>query len=179
MVPLTVASRPCGARRYPGLCRVGGSRAGDPQTTPLPRVPAVGSRPGCDSLGTRLLGTGVEPNPGPREDFQFRPELLVWLLSVTGWPQPAVDGFAASHNALCAVFWDEATDAFTQPWLRESPVWVNPPFHLLGVVVRHIRVHGAHALVLCPHCSPSIKALRDFSRDEFILPMVPLFLRQR
>ena len=65
-----------------------------------------------------------------------------------------------------------------QPWLREFPVWVNPPFYLLGVVVRHIRAYGAHALVLCPHCSPSLQALRGLSKAEVVLPRVPLFLRQ-
>ena len=45
-------------------------------------------------------------------------------------------------------------------------------------MVRHIRAYGAHALVLCPHCPPSLKALRGLSKAEVVLPRVPLFLRQ-
>ena len=170
--------RPFEEFRYPALCSTQGGASFGLRTQPCANDPGVGSRAGCDSTGLRLVEAGVEPNPGPREDFQLRPELLRWLVSTTGWPQPLVDGFAASHNALCSVFWDNTTDAFTQPWLRESPVWINPPFHLLGVVVRHIRKYGAHALVLCPHCSPSLTALRALSRDEVVLPRIPLFLRQ-
>ena len=178
VVHLVNTSRTCAECRYPVFCSVQERGSWGLRTHPWPRAPGLGSRAGCDSTGQRLVEAGVEPNPGPREDFQFRPEILKWLLSTTGWPRPAVDGFAATHNALCTVFWDETTDAFTQPWLREFPVWVNPPFHLLGVVVRHIRAHGAHALVLCPHCSPSLKALRELSREEVVLPRIPLFLRQ-
>ena len=52
------------------------------------------------------------------------------------------------------------------------------PFYLLGAVVRHIRLYGAHALVLCPLWSDSLVPLRRLARDEAVLPRVPLFLRQ-
>ena len=97
-------SRACVECRYPVLCPLEGRGSRGSRTLPVPREPAVGSRAGCDSTGKRLLEAGVEPNPGPREDFQLRPELLEWVSSTTGWPRPAVDGFAVTHNALCTVF---------------------------------------------------------------------------
>ena len=138
----------------------------------------TGSRRGCDSRGVLLLRTGVEANPGPREDFQLRPSVLEDLLRDKGWPRPTVDAFASGHNALCPVFWDEATDALSMRWLCGSPIWANPPFYLLGAVVRHIRRFGAHALVLCPHWSGALGDLRALATDEAVLPPVPLFLRQ-
>ena len=89
-----------------------------------------------------LLVGGVESNPGPREDFQLRPEILQWVLTQTGWPAPGVDAFAAPHNALLPHFWDEQVDALQQCGCNPQPVWCNPPFHLMGPLCRKLRLEG-------------------------------------
>ena len=82
-----------------------------------------GQRAGLGAHGLPLLCAGIEPNPGPREDFQLRPDILHWVLTQTGWPVPTVDAFAAPHNTLLPDFWDESVDALSQCWRRGAPVW--------------------------------------------------------
>ena len=84
------------------------------------------------------MRTGIESNTGPREDFMLRPEVMWQVVRERNWPAPEIDAFASPHNNLLPLFWTEREDALQQGWLRDSPLWMNPPFYLLMAVLRKL-----------------------------------------
>jgi hypothetical protein len=78
---------------------------------------------------------------------------------LTGAPPPpsTIDAFASPANAKTPLFWSWqpspfalATDALAQPW-EGLTLWLNPPFHLLGEVVRKLlREPPALAVLITP-----------------------------
>jgi len=67
-----------------------------------------------------------------------------------------VDLFATELNTRCDRFYSRrhcpgalATNARKQSWAAENS-WANPPFHLLGAVVKKIVKSGATATLIAP-----------------------------
>ena len=131
-----------------------------------------------------LLQAGdVEPNPGPTDDWQLRPELfrsVVQDFQGMGCPQPYVDAFAAPHNALLPRFWTREDDAFRHCWWALLPIWANPPFDvaLFGLIRDKILQEGGHLLLLCPGWRSLLPVVEPLARAQVRLPLAPLFLRQ-
>lgn len=92
-----------------------------------------------------------------RDDWMLNKALFAALDGL--WGPHSVDAFGSHANNVLPVFfsrrWCPGTagvDAFAQPvrlW-RGNP-WVNPPFRLIGRVVRHLRECSASATVVVPH----------------------------
>jgi hypothetical protein len=68
----------------------------------------------------------------------LRPEVMWQVVRERNWPAPEIDAFASPHNNLLPLFWTEREDALQQGWLRDSPLWMNPPFYLLMAVLRKL-----------------------------------------
>ena len=74
------------------------------------------------------------------------------------WGLHTIDRFGSELNKLCALFnserWCPGTggvDAFAQgDWLLHNN-WCNPPFWLIGRLIRLLRALGASATVIVPH----------------------------
>ena len=68
-----------------------------------------------------------------------------------------MDRFATANNAQCERYnsrcrdpQSEARDAFAQVWKGELN-WINPPWGLIGRVLRKIRTEGAGAILIVPY----------------------------
>ena len=88
------------------------------------------------------------------EDWQVNPELFAWLERRFG--PHAVDRFATHLNHLCSRFfsrhWCPGTagvDSFAFSWFLEVG-WINPPFSLVGRVIRKLQRERAVATVIVP-----------------------------
>ena len=131
-----------------------------------------------------LLQDGdVEPNPGPTDDYQLRPEIFRSVVAAfrgMGCPQPYVDAFAAPHNALLPRFWTREDDAFRHCWWALLPIWANPPSDaaMFGRIRDKILQEGGHLLLLCPGWHAILPMIAPLARAEIRLPLAPLFLRQ-
>ena len=75
----------------------------------------------------------------------------------TIWGPHTVDVFASEKNHLCSKFFSlyhcrgsHGVDAFTQEWGSDN-CWINPPFGLIGQVIRHLRRCKAIATLICPY----------------------------
>ena len=74
------------------------------------------------------------------------------------WGPFTVDRFSSDLNSLCAVFnsqyWCPGTagvDAFAQgDWLGQLN-WCNPPFWMIGRLLRFLEATGAEAVVIVPY----------------------------
>ena len=94
----------------------------------------------------------LEQNPGPwdHDDYQLDPNALERALLSLQCPRPDLDAFASPLNALFPNYWTTTTDALSQNWVRDSPLWANPPFRLLSKVLFKIETEGGHVVLLCP-----------------------------
>ena len=106
------------------------------------------------------------------------PAILHWLLAKTNWEHPRIDAFSNHHNHILPLYWTEEEDAFQQGWLREAPLWMNPPFHLFAAIHRKLCKTGGNIILLIPRWSTSYKPLLALSSDSITLPRTPIFLRQ-
>ena len=87
-----------------------------------------------------LMAGDIEANPGP-DDYQVNPPLIPLILEGLQCPTPIGDAFARPHNALFHQPWGAQGDAMSRSWRTSllGPLWLNPPFHMLGDVERKIR----------------------------------------
>ena len=87
-------------------------------------------------------------------EWQLHPAVFRALNNM--WGPHSIDRFASElttqlprYNSL---FWDphtEAVDAMSQPWQGENN-YINPPFWMLGKIVKKLRRDGASATVIAP-----------------------------
>jgi hypothetical protein len=86
---------------------------------------------------------GTHPVPqGPTEDYQLHPHFFLEAPGRLGTATPTLDAFAAPWNSQLPNFWCHHVDAFRQSWLGSTPLWANPPFSLLHLVLRHLQDRG-------------------------------------
>ncbi|KAL4534489.1 hypothetical protein Ndes2526A_g05384 [Nannochloris sp. 'desiccata'] len=72
------------------------------------------------------------------------------------WGPHTVDVFASAINHQCPKFFSmyhcpgtSGVDAFAQDWGGEN-CWINPPFGLIGQVIRHLSLCKSQATLICP-----------------------------
>ena len=89
-----------------------------------------------------------------QDDWKLNPEVFQALKE--RWGTPTVDRFATANNRQCERYnsrtrdpQSEARDAFAQKWKGELN-WINPPWGLIGRVLRQIRMEGAGAILIVP-----------------------------
>ena len=126
-------------------------------------------------METPLLGTGIEANPGPDEDYQVDPALVPRIIQGLGCPTPRVDAFASGHNALWPLWWSFSDSAFSHCWQGDAPIWANPPFSMLAKVETHIATLGAHMVLICPEWGAIFRRLLAQAKASFRLPAGPVF----
>ena len=89
-------------------------------------------------------------------DWQLHPDLFRQVQKLRR--RCKIDAFASARNHLLPRFWSwkrepgaEATDFFTQLVVDpDTPLWINPPFQLLGRVLAHLQRVQARATVVVP-----------------------------
>ena len=81
---------------------------------------------------------------------------------------PLVDAFAAPHNAQLPAYWSTDDCAFRHDWRGERPIWANPPFSLLPLVLAKLRHEGGHLLLLVSEWSAQLPALTALTQDSAV-----------
>ena len=116
-------------------------------------------------------------------DWKLNP--AVFEMAAERWGLPTVDRFATANNAQCKRFnsryadpQSEARDAFAQLWKGEHS-WCNPPWGLIGRVLRKIQQEGASATLVLPYWTsqywwPLLTSLAD--EVVYLQPARDLFL---
>ena len=66
------------------------------------------------------------------------------------WGSHTVDTFAASHNAQVSRYYTKELNAFGFSWRNENP-WINPPWNLIGRVLRKVKNEQIEATICVPH----------------------------
>lgn len=140
----------------------------------------------CDSLGVSLRAEYLPSAVNRWADSLSRArDSTDWSLSDAGfarleaqWGPHTLDLFATAENAKCGRFFSRhaapgssGVDAMNQSWLKEN-CWCNPPFNLLGPVVRKIVTTGARATLVAPRweAQPWWAAAMEASSDWVALP---------
>ena len=116
-----------------------------------------------------LLRAGdIKANPGP-DDYQVKPPLIPLILAGLQFPAPIGDAFARPHNALFRQPWGPQGDSMSRSWRTSllGPLWLNPPFHMLGDVERKIREEGAYVILICPGWRSVLPCLMALSKRHF------------
>lgn len=112
----------------------------------------------CPNCGLREQDAGTRRNLDAQrwytEDYAVKPD-IVKEVTAKMKVQPAVDAFAARHNARMERWWGvgsaECTDAMTRSWRSSGGVlWMNPPFSMLQQVALKLHADEAHAIVTIP-----------------------------
>jgi len=90
----------------------------------------------------------------PKQEWQLHPTMFRKLDEM--WGPHTIDRFASATNHLLprynSRFSDpeaEATDALQQDWRNEKN-WINPPFRLIGKILKHIQLQRAEATIILP-----------------------------
>jgi hypothetical protein len=123
-------------------------------------------------------GKWPAPPPAPTEDYQLYPYLFRDIPGRLGTSTPTLDAFAAPWNSQLPDFWCRHTNAFRQSWLGVTPLWANPPFSLLPLVLQHLKSKGGHVLLVCPSYSRLLTSFGNLSKASYTLPKnTSLFLR--
>ena len=126
-----------------------------------------------------LMAGDVEANPRP-DDYQVNPPLIPLILEGLQCPTPIGDAFARPHNALFHQPRGAQGDAMSRSWRTSllGPLWLNPPFHMLGDVERKIRKEGAYVILICPGWRKVLPGLLAISKRHYRLPPGPTFRRE-
>jgi len=118
----------------------------------------------CKSLGVSLRAEYLPSAVNKWADTLSRaPDSTDWSLSDAGFARlearygpHTLDLFAAAENAKCGRFFSRQASpgamgvgAMHRSWLGEN-CWCNPPFNLLGPVVRKIVATGARVTLVAP-----------------------------
>ncbi|GIL93327.1 hypothetical protein Vretimale_19753 [Volvox reticuliferus] len=92
--------------------------------------------------------------------WQLRAEVFdsLWMEPCLGGRQPTVDAFADERSTKLPKFYSPTwspnsagIDAFAQPWGGpDQLLYINPPFQLMGRVVRKIRDEQANCVLVTP-----------------------------
>ena len=99
-------------------------------------------------------------SPPLTEEYAVRQAVMDQVLSIMPC-KPALDAFALRSNARFRRFWGpdswECQDAFTKSWdpQQVGVIWANPPFSLMGSVVKKIKTDGAHVILTAPQWDSS------------------------
>lgn len=104
-------------------------------------------------LNTRPDELSRMPNGG---DYKLNPSTFRLCCQALDLA-PQVDAFATAENKQVPRFWSrfwsegtEGVDAFARTWHRSTPLWLNPPFSLMGRVLKKILDDQGEALVCAP-----------------------------
>lgn len=95
-----------------------------------------------------------------RCDWQLRPEIAYWLLGEFGGAVPVADLFASELNVqpFCRTFFSKfhspnssGVNAFARNWGQLGLCWANPPFAIIGRVLRHARETRCCIIIILPY----------------------------
>ena len=124
-----------------------------------------------------------------RNDWKLNDAMASYLCS--RWGNPAVDLFASHRNRqlFCRVFYSRwwcpgtgGVDSFTFDWGQHDLCWANPPFDIIGRVLRHAQACRARLIIILPAwrsavwwpvISPRPSVWAPFVRDAVELPAAP------
>jgi len=126
------------------------------------------------------------------EDYKLEPRLFNRALKYLGMSTPKWDLFAARHNACARKYYAEQEDggpglqgvnSLGQSWVDlEGPIWCNPPFSLMGEVLKKIRRERPKQLILVApvwRSAPWWSALEEMTVKEFLVPAnIPVYVRR-
>ena len=88
-------------------------------------------------------------------DWMLHPRLFERICSITK-VEPTLDCFATAQNRLVPRFISRfreegCVDAdFFRQSLKGEVIWANPPFNLMGSVLRHLRAHPTKGILVVP-----------------------------
>ena len=106
----------------------------------------------------RDQNTWADALAGVNDKNDWKLHVKVFRILDALWGFHTIDRFASDLNKLCELFnsqqWCPGTggvDAFAQTdWLLHNN-WCNPPFWLIGRLLRFLRARGASATIIVPH----------------------------
>lgn len=80
-----------------------------------------------------------------------------------------LDVAAASHNAVCSLYYTEQNNALNLPWLKYGNCWCNPPYSEIGkwvskAINEHTLNQNKEIIMLVPNSTDSVwfKAALDY-----------------
>ena len=116
-------------------------------------------------------------------NYAVHPLLVRVVVDHFGEGEPTVDCFATAENKRFAVHWSREDSAWQHSWSwkRTWLLWMNPPFDVIGDVVRKICADKARAILVVPEwrSRPWWKRLQDIIVARKKLPRTNgLFLRE-